>query len=133
MWFSRDFNPTAPASYYYTDFATCIDCSYHLVANLTPTTSQKMEDIFSSMRSDLLRIIMRWEQSGQGECGVDADEAAAEDKDAGADDNIVMSNEEPQHMGALTGRPASALNMRYSFPNGKPLYLLFYGKINTSC
>jgi hypothetical protein len=117
MWNSRDFNPTAPASHCHTDFATCIDCSYHLVADLTPATpQQKIEDIFMSMRSDLMRIITRWEHSGQGKGGVDADEAPAEDEDASADDNnISMSNEESRHMGALTGRPACALNMRYSF------------------
>jgi hypothetical protein len=129
MWNSRDFNPTAPASHCHTDFATCIDCSYHLVADLTPATPQKIEDIFTSIRSDLLRIITRWEQSGQGEGGVDADDAPAEDEDAAADDNDVMSNEEPRHMGALTGRPARALNMRYSFLNGKPSYLLYYWEV----
>ena len=62
------------------------DYSYEVVAGLVPLTPQKIEDCFTSMRSDLLRIITRWEQSGQGEGGFDEEEEedAAPDHD---DDN----------------------------------------------
>ncbi|KAI2512413.1 hypothetical protein MHU86_2075 [Fragilaria crotonensis] len=50
LWNSPEFNPIAPAS----------DCHVDYI-----------QDIFASMRSDLLRIISRWEQSGQGEGGID--------------------------------------------------------------
>ena len=39
------------------------------VAGLAPATPQKIADCLASMRSDLLRIISRWEQSGQEEGG----------------------------------------------------------------
>ncbi len=51
------------------------------------------------------------------------------DEDATADDNNVMSNEGPWNNGALTGRPAGTLNMRYSFLYGKPSYLLYYWEV----
>ena len=50
------------------------DCSSEVVAGLVPATPQKIEDCFTSMRSDLLRIITPWEQSGQGEGGLDQQE-----------------------------------------------------------
>ena len=68
------FNPTAPASECHSDYQIAVDCSHEAVAGLVPATPQKIEDVFTSMRSDLLRIISRWEQSGQGEGGMDTNE-----------------------------------------------------------
>ncbi len=50
------------------------DCSYELVDGLPPATSQKIEDCLALMRSELIRIIDRWERSGQGEGGRDEEE-----------------------------------------------------------
>ena len=71
LWNSPDFNPVAPPSDCHLDFHTATNCSYEEVAGLSPATPQRIEDIFTSMRSDLARIIRRWEQSGQGEGGLD--------------------------------------------------------------
>ena len=130
MWNSPDFNPVAPASECHSDFQSCTVCSYEQVEGLCPATPQRIEDVFTSMRSDLLRIITRWEQSGQGEGGMDA-----EDEDnrsmlgaastLGDDDH---DHESPQRdcIGSLVGRPARALQSRASFLNGRPPYLLYF-------
>jgi hypothetical protein len=74
LWNTPDFNPVAPASDCHFDFEASIVRSYDQVEALSPATPQKVEDIFVSMRSDLLRIITKWEQSGQGEGRRDAEE-----------------------------------------------------------
>jgi hypothetical protein len=69
LWNDSSFNPTAPVSDCHSNYQSAVDCSYEVVAGLVPVTPQKIEDVFTSMRSDLLRIISRWEQSGHGEGG----------------------------------------------------------------
>ncbi|KAI2501970.1 hypothetical protein MHU86_12523 [Fragilaria crotonensis] len=71
LWNSPEFNPIAPASDCHVDYVIATICSYEQVAALSPATPQKIQDIFASMRSELLRIISRREQSGQGEGGID--------------------------------------------------------------
>ena len=86
------------------------DCSYNLVAGLLPATAQKIEDRFTSMRSDLLRIITRWEQSGQGEGGRDQEDV--EDNNANEVTSPTSSissgddNSSPRrNIGSLNNRP----------------------------
>ncbi len=122
LWNSSAFNPIAPASECHFDFQFATDCSYALVAGLAPATPQRIEDCFTSMRSDLLRIITRWEQSGQGEGGRDQEdeEDAAVGEVLNADDascisSSIATDEEasprrrPSNVGCLNGRPARAL------------------------
>jgi hypothetical protein len=72
LWNSPDYNPVAPPSDCHADFQTASTvCSYEDVASLPPATPQRIEDIFTSMCSDLLLIMRRWEESGQGEGGRD--------------------------------------------------------------
>jgi hypothetical protein len=86
MWNSSAFNPVVPASECHYDFQEATNCSYDLVAGLTPATPQRIEDIFTSMRSDLLRIISRWEQSGQGKGERDQESDAEEDQEGKTDE-----------------------------------------------
>ena len=72
LWNSDEFNPIAPASECHVDFLSAIDCSHEHVVELSQATPQRIEDLMVSMRSDLIRIITRWEQSGQGEGGLEA-------------------------------------------------------------
>jgi hypothetical protein len=65
------FNPITPASECHMAFMSAIDCSHEHVVGLSPATPQRFEDLMVSIRSDLLRIITRWEQSGQGKGGRD--------------------------------------------------------------
>ena len=99
LWNSSTFNPIAPASECHFDFQEATDCSYDLVAGLTPATPQRVEDIFTSMRSDLLRIISRWEQSGQGEGGRDQEDDDNEEQQEDAS-TYDADEEEEQGFGA---------------------------------
>jgi hypothetical protein len=134
MWNSPDFNPVAPASECHSDFQNCTICSYEQVEGLCPATPQRIEDIFTSMRSDLLRIIARWEQSGQGEGGMDAEEdddirslLGAASSSLGDDDQEAAPQREC--IGSLVRRPARALQSRASFLNGRPPYLLYFWEV----
>jgi hypothetical protein len=82
LWNSEEFNPMASASECHVDYISAIDCSHFHVAGLAPATPQRIEDLMVSMRSDLLLIITRWEQSEQGEDRWEE----AEERDANNDD-----------------------------------------------
>jgi hypothetical protein len=93
-----------------------------------------------SMRSDLLRIITRWEQSSQGEGGMDAEE---EEEEANNDEDAPSSSLTPSHQaddddgdtiqanfgGCLSRQPPRALQSRESFLNGRQSYLLYFWKV----
>jgi hypothetical protein len=143
LWNSSAFNPIAPASDCHFDFQLATDCSYALVAGLTPATPQRIEDCFTSMRSDLLRIISRWEQSGQGEGGRDQEEEeddavvgdALDADDASCVSSSIATNEDASprrrsaNLGCLNGRPVRALQSRAAFLNGRPSYLLYFWEV----
>lgn len=128
LWNSDEFNPIAPASECDVDFLSAIDCSHaEHVAGLLPATPQRIEDLMVSMRSDLLRIITHWEQSGQGEGGRDSqeqEEANDEGTSSCSDDDDDIRN-----IGVLTGRSPRALQSRASFLNGRPSYLLYFWEV----
>jgi hypothetical protein len=85
------------------------------------------------MRSHLLRIITRWEQSGQGENVRDNDVDAEEEDAKEASSTISTDNDFHDRMiGSLSGRPACALQSRAAFPNGRPSYLLYIWAIADS-
>ena len=87
LWNCPSFNHVAPASECHLDFQLATDCLYDLVAGLVRATPQKIEDCFTSMRSDLLRIITRLEQSGQGEGGRDQEEEEEDSAVSAVDHN----------------------------------------------
>ena len=133
MWNSSTFNPVAPPSECHVDFQTAIDCSYEQVKSLAEATPEKVEDIFISMRSHLLPIITRWEQSGQGEGGMDNDIDGTDE--GNEEDNAVAAIPDSaddchdKMIGSLSGRPARALQSRAAFLNGRPSYLLYFWEI----
>jgi hypothetical protein len=103
MWNSSSYNPVAPPATCHIDFQTATDCSFEAVSTLQAATPQKIQDIFASMRSNLLRIIQNWERSGQGEGGTDETTSSDAEESGGSavgNDNV---------MGGLQGRPARAL------------------------
>jgi hypothetical protein len=135
LWNCPSFNPVAPASECHLDFQLATDCSYDLVAGLVPATPQKIEDCFTSIRSDLFRIVTRWEQSGQGEGGRDQEEdeedAAVSAVDHNEDDSLTEGDlmSPTRHritIGSLDRRPPCALQSRAAFLNGRPSYLLYF-------
>ena len=130
LWNSPDYNPVAPASECHVDYVSATVCSYEQVQALSPATPQKIQDILASMRCDLLRIISRWEQSGQGEGGMDEE---LDDENAGVSlsgASSVSEDDENQHQhGSLARRPARALQTRAAFLNGRPSYLLYFWEV----
>ena len=137
LWNSPQYNPVAPASNCHSDFQSAISCTHQDVAGLTPATPQKIQDLLTSMRSDLVRIIRRWERSGQVEGGADSEqEEEANNNDdvesvssMGATSIHTGRSGSPAHMGALAGRRARALETRAAFLNGRPSYLLYYWEV----
>jgi hypothetical protein len=141
LWNDSTFNPIAPASDCHLDFQRATDCSYELVAGLLLATPQKIEDCLASMRSELIRIIDRWERSGQGEGGRDQEEDQVDAADTNQDNDDVSatssissgdndsSPRRPRNFGSLDRRPPRALQSRAAFLNGKPSYLLYYWEI----
>ena len=134
LWNSADFNPIASASECHVDFMVAIDCSYEHVAGLAPATPQRIEDLMVSMRSDLLRIITRWEQSGQGEGGRDAqgedgEEPRHDDGSSLTPSQQTDEDDTRENIGGLNGRPPRALQSRASFLNGRPSYHLYFWEV----
>jgi hypothetical protein len=140
MWNSPTFNPVAPPSTCHIDFQTATDCSFEAVSRLNAATPQKIQDIFASMRSNLLRIIQNWERSGQGEGGTDertSDDAEQPDADDIVDTVVeesaagasVATGEDTTVMGGLQGRPARALDSRAAFLYGRASYILYFWEI----
>jgi hypothetical protein len=93
------------------------------------------------MRSDLLRIITRWEQSGQGEGGIDTydgDEEQEEQQeetvspDASNNDDTDSQQHGRRHIGSLDRRPARALQTRAAFLNGRPSFVLYFWEVADS-
>ena len=91
------------------------------------------------MRPELLCIITRWEQSGQGEGGRDPQQEGVEEVqqgDDGDDESFFMSQATDDdslvtrdNIGGLTGRPNRALQSRAAFLNGRPSYVLYFWEI----
>jgi hypothetical protein len=144
LWNSDQFNPVAAPSDCHSDFVLPIDCSYTHVAGLAPATPQKIADCLASMKSDLLRIISRWEQSGQGEGGRENEDN--EDNEGYNNENGDTPSPRIRRqssssaadgsdvnntiiLGSLSARPARALHSRQSFLNGRPSYLLYYWEL----
>ena len=129
-WNDPNFNPTAPASDCHEEFSHAIPCGYATVNKLMPASAQKVKDHIAAMRTDLTRIIGRWEQSGQGDGGRHASD------DENSENSGVSGREEgdvaPVPFGALRNRPARALSCRASFLGGRPSYLLYFWEVADS-
>ena len=141
LWNSETFNPIAPASLCHSDFALATDCSYEQVRGLHQATPQKIADCLALMQSGLLKIIPKWEQSGQGEGGRDNEpDETFDDHDEQEDaDSSISSNSRRQStssatspratLGSLSHRPGRALQSRSSFLGGRPSYVLYYWEV----
>jgi hypothetical protein len=106
-----NFNPVAPASDCRVDFHTAIICSYKQVQALSPAMPQRIEGIFTSMRSDLLQIITRWEQSGQGEGGIniyDTGDDEEQHEEAQNEENSPVANDEYDDHASLSSNEESS-------------------------
>jgi hypothetical protein len=107
-----------------------IDCSHAAVAGLTAATADRIADLFTSMRSKLVTIIKKWEASGQGDGGMDAEEQVDNNADMDINDH---EDDNANHFGSLAHRPARALDSRAAFLRpGMPSYLLYYWEMAES-
>ena len=125
LWNSSAFNPSAPSSSCHKDFMSSTDCSYDLVSAHIPASPQRIQDFFTSMRSDLVRIVSNWETSGQGDGGRDNHEESPVDMDT----TSFSSGEDEPSYGALCNRPPRALDTRAAFLNGSPSFLLYFWEL----
>jgi hypothetical protein len=131
----------APASECHSDFITSTICNYDEIKDFTIATAEKIEDVLASMRSNLIRIINKWEQSGQVEGGRDPENYDNNNNSTFDDDDSSTSSHPPdlrgqnvgtdtgRIIGALTGRSARALQTRSAFLNGLPSYLLYFWEV----
>ena len=105
-----------------------MDCCHDLVVHLAPATPQRIQDFFTSARSDLLRIISNWEMSGQGDGGRENEDATVDDN--GSSTSVDIEELPPAAMGGkLCNRPPRALDNRAAFLNGRPSYLLYFWEV----
>jgi hypothetical protein len=111
-WNDPEFNPVLPSSNAHSDFQSATDCSFSKVNCLQPATAVKITNYLSEMRSNLIRIITNWEQSGQGDSGL-----------------LPESTTTTTANGTLIGRTAAALDSRANFLLGKPSYLLILWEV----
>jgi hypothetical protein len=123
-WNDDSFHPIAPASTCHEDFTNATDCSFDTVNDLLPATAQKVKDALASFRTDLTRIIGKWETSGQGDGG---HLEQSDDNDSHLDLSPPPANEVTTvPFGVLYRRSAWALTTRPDFLCGQPSYLLYF-------
>ena len=68
-WNDLAYNLTTIVSNCHSDFQKTTDCEYPKVAALLPANYLEVQNWLSGMRAHLLRIIDKWEASGQGDGG----------------------------------------------------------------
>ena len=107
-WNDPDFNPvTRVTKCHHADFTLPIDLCHSKVASLVPADATSIKNRLSTIRVTLLRIIEKWEQSGQGDGGMH------EERDAST-------------FGSLEGRSQEALDSRENFLGGSPSWCLYF-------
>ena len=109
-WNDPSFNPQTITSHSHPDFANPIDLSFIHVSGLIPAEAVTTQNRLSTIRVTLLRIIDRWEQSGQGDGGRHAEAVS----------------EIPGAWGSLEGRSQEALDNRANFLGGSPTWYLYF-------
>jgi hypothetical protein len=86
------------------------------------------------MKTELVRMITNWEQSGQGDGGTAPPRrrpaASWEDNFSDDDDDTLTVVEDlPPTFGNLTGRSAQAMDQRENFLDGRNPYLLIFWEV----
>jgi hypothetical protein len=130
-WNNGTFNPHTSVSSCHLDFMDPIDVGYEVVKHLRPATVVDIKDRLTDIRARLIRMIKKWERSGQGDGGrLDDDEQEDEiSQTAGSGD---LENITSLQLGRLEGRTQFALDSRQNFlsdgNHGKmnPWYLYFW-------
>lgn len=112
-WNDPDFNPVTRVSTCHVDFASPIELPHSKVRSLIPADAISVQNRLSGIRVSLLRMIERWEQSGQG--------------DGGRSESNY--GEQSFGWGQLEGRSQEALDRRENFLGGNPSWYLYFWEI----
>jgi hypothetical protein len=110
VWNDPSFNPCTSVSDCHQDFAQEIPLPHSKVAKLVPADGLGIRNRLSNIRATLLRIIDKWEQSGQGDGGRLMD----------------MDGDCPVGWGTLEGRSQHALDTRANFLGDAPTWYLYF-------
>ena len=117
---------SVPVSDIHEDFSVVIPCHYDKVKHLQPATASKVKDLLSGMRAQLMRIILNWQQSGQGDGGTHpvAHLEHGDDDDDDPDDHLDLDPDSDaptnRDIGVLEDREAGAYSSRKSFLGNMP-------------
>lgn len=131
-WNDPTFNPRSLILNCHPDFEASIDISHGAVVDLADATAAKVEDLLTTVRTLLIRLITDWERSGQGEGG--HANVAGEDIDFEAIPTVstipdAVYEQNDAEFGSLCNRSRPALACRRNFLNGKPSYLLYFWEL----
>jgi hypothetical protein len=108
------FNPFTPVSVWHVDFIVEIDCGFHTVEHNAPADARKVQDYLTTFCSDFIKIISKWERSGNNDGGIDMH-----------DENKI-----PVGFGALANLTSRALDVCGSFLGGRASYILHFWKLS---
>ncbi|MEM7143029.1 MAG: hypothetical protein AAF548_18545, partial [Actinomycetota bacterium] len=120
LWNDKNYDPVTKVLYNcHPDYEDPLDISYTAVSSLSPATPKKIEDMLTTMRTSLIRVISNWERSGQGEGSTQATDGNDVDNEipsvicyeTGEDSNV-------DQFGSLQGRSRPALVTRCNFLMG---------------
>jgi hypothetical protein len=112
----------------HSDFANSKVLFHEDVEAMYKATGDRVQSKFTTMNTELTRIINNWEMSGQGEGGESQKSKHTKDTinaDSAAPD---MSPGGPV-FGCLTGRPPVALHRRANFVSHSHTYLLYFWEL----
>lgn len=132
LWNSPSFNPTTKITNCHEDFSSSIDVGYEIIKDFSAANPRKVKDKISSMRRELLEIIKRWEQSGQGDGGVPPDGDSENENDNVNEEDAGLpggTHDKYGGWGGLRNRPAGALDERSNFLHNRPSYLLYFWEL----
>ena len=109
LWNSDEFNPTTGVSSCHEDFATPIDCGFEVTKEFARATPTMVAQRFAKLKLEMTSIITAWEQSGQGDGGVDTTDVLG--------------------FGELSGRATGAYDTRSAFLGKYPSYTLYFWEV----
>ena len=110
------------------DFSNPIHIPRSRVVALSPATPDKIQEKFSTMNVNLVRIVQNWECSGQGDGGYDDLDDEDNDEEDG-DDGDGDGGKGERVFGSLKNRSQRALDSRSSFFANKEPYLLYLWEV----
>jgi hypothetical protein len=128
-WNDSSFNPVTDVSNCHYDFMDPIDIGHDSIKSLRPAVASDIKDRLTDIRARLIRMIKKWERSGQGDGG-------RHDEEEEQEEQADTDNPTSVQLGKLEGRSQFALDCRQNFLNdgnhGKlsSWYLYFWEQVD---